>query len=87
MAEELAADGYEVTTCPGPTTATRCPARDGASGPPCTRLPADVAFIAIDQGSARTRLLEAYADWVPDAHLRITDTLTAPAEPPEPARP
>lgn len=87
MAEELAADGYEATTCPGPTTATRCPARDGASGQPCIRLPADVAFIAVDQGSAWTRLLEAYADWAPDAHLRITDTLTAPAQPSEPTRP
>lgn len=84
---ELTDDGYEVTTCPGPTTATRCPARDGADGKRCSRLPADVAFIAVDQGSARTRLLEAYADWAPGTHLRITDTLTAPAEPAEPARP
>lgn len=87
MAEELAADGYEVTSCPGPTTATRCPARDGADGKRCTRLPADVAFVAVDQGSARTRLLEAYTAWAPDAHLRVTGTLTAPANPSEPPRP
>lgn len=84
---ELTDDGYEVTTCPGPTTATLCPARDGAGGKRCTRLPADVAFIAVDQASARTRLLEAYADWAPGTHLRITDTLTASAEPSEPPRP
>lgn len=75
---ELTDDGYEVTTCPGPTTATLCPARDGLTGKRCPRLPADLAFVTVDQASARTRLLEAYAHWVPDTHLRITDTDVRP---------
>lgn len=75
VAAELTAAGYQVWTCPGPCTSTRCPARDGARAERCPRLPADVRLIVVDQASARTELLGSYASWVPAAQVEITGTL------------
>lgn len=75
LAGELAAAGYDVATCPGPCTSTFCAARGGTSGSRCARLPADLALVVVDQASARTRLLEAYASWAPEARVEITGTL------------
>lgn len=75
LAADLSAEGYEVTTCPGPCTPTNCPAQDGPGGERCPRLPADVDLIVVDQASARTRLLEAYAAWAPRAQMEVTGTL------------
>lgn len=82
LAADLTTEGYRVTTCPGPCGATRCPGRDGGHGQRCPRLPADVVLIAVDQASARTRLLDAYAWWAPAARLEITCTLALPNDQP-----
>lgn len=76
LADELAATGYDVVTCPGPCTPTSCPARSRTRGKRCPRIPADLALVVIDQASARTPLLDAYASWVPGARVEITGTLT-----------
>lgn len=76
LAADLAADGYEVATCPGPCTLTRCPARGRVRGERCPRLPADLALVVVDQASARTRLLDAYASWTPGVRTEVTGTLT-----------
>jgi hypothetical protein len=79
LAADLAADGYQVWTCPGPCTVTRCPARGRELGARCPRLPDDVALIVVDQASARTRLLHAYALWAPTARVEVTGTLACQA--------
>lgn len=75
LAADLAAEGYEVSTCPGPCAPTNCPARGRVRGQRCPRLPADIALVVVDQASARTRLLDAYARWAPGARVEITGTL------------
>lgn len=75
LADELGATGYDVAPCPGPCTPTFCPARSRSGGKRCPRLPADLALVVVDQASARTHLLEAYASWVPEARIEITGTL------------
>lgn len=71
LAGELAAAGYDVATCPGPCTSTLCPGRGRTGGKRCARLPADLALVVVDQASARTRLLEAYASWAPEARVEV----------------
>lgn len=77
LREELAAEGYRVETCPGPCSTTLCPAREGADAPPCTRLPRRIDLLVVDQGSARTRLLEAYQAWRPGVPIMLADEPTA----------
>lgn len=72
-AERLAEEGYAVVTCPGPLSATCCPARDGRDALLCSRVPDDLALLVVDQRTARTRLLEAYHAWHPRALLDIDD--------------
>lgn len=83
LAADLTTEGYVVWTCPGPCGATQCAGRDGGTGSQrCPRLPPAVVLVAVDQASARTRLLDAYASWAPAARIEITGTLALPNDQP-----
>jgi hypothetical protein len=65
----LEAEGYHVTTCPGPG-ATHCAAAlEGASCPRCPRVDEDTALVVLDGAARRTRLPEAYEAWLPGARI------------------
>jgi hypothetical protein len=68
----LEAEGFDVTTCPGPMTATRCPARDGDTEM-CDRLPKGLQLIVVDRASAAAGMQSAYRRWQPEAEIRLVD--------------
>jgi len=73
---DLASRGYRVTTCPGPTGGTACPAMSGAQLR-CARVPGDTDMVVIDAGDAAQTLAAAYQRWLPGAQIRIPEPVPA----------
>jgi hypothetical protein len=69
----LEAEGYAVSTCPGPR-ATHCrAARSGArAAPVCPRVPRNTRVVLLDEVARSTRLPEAYRTWLPEADILET---------------
>lgn len=69
---ELAAEGYRVESCPGPSAGVLCPGADGPGDDgPCVRLPDPLDLVVVDPDTARTRLVESYQAWRPGVAVRV----------------
>jgi CBS domain-containing protein len=70
-ANELRIAGCTVFTCPGPLAGVTCLGKDGCADERCPRVPACVDVLVCDKETAATPLLDAYAEWAPDATVEI----------------
>lgn len=73
-AARLTERGFAVRTCPAPLSNTTCPAATGPAAP-CDRLPEDVTVVVVDEETARTKLVETYRAWRPEAAIRLAGAL------------